>query len=135
MYTENNETEHTVTGFTPTYLMEGKVINILPDELKECKTQKDLLHDRKIALERTIASHNYNKLQFDKNRKNTLLKVGDSVYVENGNRLNRKKLDELKIGPFKILEKISNSIYKVDTGYKKLESNLFHITKLIPVTI
>lgn len=130
-----NETEHTVTGFTPTYLMEGKVINILPDELKECKTQKDLLHDRKIALERTIASHNYNKLQFDKNRKNTLLKVGDSVYVENGNRLNRKKLDELKIGPFKILEKISNSIYKVDTGYKKLESNLFHITKLIPVTI
>lgn len=129
-----NETEHTVTGFSPTYLMEGKVINILPDELKELKTQKDLLQDRKIALERTIKSHNYNKQQFDKNRKYRQFKVGDSVYLENGNQLNRKKLDELKIGPYKILEKISNSVYKINTGYKKLESNLFHITKLIPVS-
>lgn len=55
--------------------------------------------------------------------------------MENGNRLNRKKLEELKIGPYKILEKISNSIYKINTGYKKLESNLFHITKLIPVPV
>lgn len=128
-----NETEHTVTGFSPIYLMEGKVINILPDELKEQKTQNDLLQDRRIALERTINSHNYNKQQFDKNRKICQLKVGDSVYVENGNRLNRKKLDEIKIGPYKIIEKLSNSIYKINTGYKKLESNLFHITKLIPV--
>ncbi|GBP09687.1 hypothetical protein EVAR_76653_1 [Eumeta japonica] len=60
--------------------------------------------------------------------------IGDSVYVENGNRLNRKKLDELKIGPFKIIEKISNSIYKIDTGNTKTESTLFHITKLHPVT-
>lgn len=55
------------------------------------------------------------------------------VFVENGNKLNRNKLDELKIGPFKIIEKISNSIYRIDTGHKKLESNLFHITKLIPI--
>lgn len=130
-----NETEHTVTGFSPTYLMEGKVINILPDELKEHKTQNDLLQDRKIAVERTIKSHNYNKQQFDKKKLYIQLKVGDSVYVENGNRLNRKKLEELKIGPYKILEKISNSIYKINTGYKKLESNLFHITKLIPVPV
>lgn len=55
------------------------------------------------------------------------------VYVENGNRLNRKKLDELKIGPYEIEKKISDSIYKINTGHKKTESNLFHITKLIPV--
>lgn len=129
-----NETEHSVTGFSPTYLMEGRAIDILPDELKEHKTQNELLRDRKIALKRTINSHNYNKQQFDKNRINKQFNVGDFVYVENGNRLNRKKLDELKIGPYKILEKISNSIYKINTGYKKLESNLFHITKLIPVS-
>lgn len=128
-----NETEHTVTGFSPIYLMQGKVIDILPDELKEHKTANDLLQDRKIALERTINSHNYNKQQFDKDRKNYKLKAGDFVYLENGNRLNRRKLEELKIGPFKIVEKLSNTIYKVDTGHKKLESNLFHITKLIPV--
>lgn len=129
-----NETEHTVTGFSPIYLMEGKLNNILPDELKKHKTQNDLLQDRKIALERTIKSHDYNKKQFDKNRINIQLKVGEFVYVENGNRLNRKKLDEIKIGPYEILEKISNSIYKVNTGYKKFESNLFHITKLLPIS-
>lgn len=128
-----NETEHTVTGFSPTYLLEGKVIDILPDTLKEHKTQNELLRDRKIALNRTINSHNYNKQQFDKNRINRHFNVGDFVYVENGNRLNRKKLEEIKIGPYKILEKLSNSIYKIDTGYKKLTSNLFHITKLVPV--
>lgn len=53
-------------------------------------------------------------------------------YVENGNKLNRKKMDELRIGPYKILEKISNSIYKINTGHRKSESNLFHITKLLP---
>lgn len=62
------------------------------------------------------------------------LEIGDSVFVENGNRLNRKKLDELRIGPFKVVEKISNSIYKIDTGNRKTESTLFHITKLQPVT-
>lgn len=128
-----NETEHSVTGFSPKYLLEGKNVDILPEELKQNITQNHLLRDRKIALENSVKSHNYNKQRFDKNRKYYELKVGDSVYVENGNRLNRKKLDELKIGPFQIVEKISNSIYKVNTGHKKSESNLFHITKLIPV--
>lgn len=113
-----NETKYTVTGFSPIYLMEGKVTNILPEELKSHKTQNDLLQDRKIALERTIKSHNYNKQQFDKNRKNNQFKAGDSVYVENGNRINRRKLDELKIGPYEIINKISNSIYKINAGYK-----------------
>lgn len=54
------------------------------------------------------------------------------VYVENGNKLNRRKLDELKIRPYRVAEKISNTIYKIDTGHRKMESNLFHITKLIP---
>jgi len=52
--------------------------------------------------------------------------------VENGNKLNRKKMDELKIGPYKIIDKISDSIYKIDTGHRKSESNIFHITKLTP---
>ncbi|XP_045452994.1 uncharacterized protein LOC123662154 [Melitaea cinxia] len=128
-----NETEHGVTRFSPKYLLEGKKFDVLPDELKKKTTHNCLLQDRKIALENSIKSHNYNKKRFDKNRKHHELKVGDYVYVENGNQLNRKKLDELRIGPYEIVDKISNSIYKVDTGHKKAESNLFHITKLIPV--
>jgi hypothetical protein len=128
-----NETEHTVTGFSPKYLLEGKSFEILPNELKQERTYSELIHDRKIALQNSIKSHNSNKKRFDRNRKECEIKIGDLVYVENGNRLNRKKLHELKIGPYQVLEKISNSIYRIDTGHKKSESNLFHITKLVPL--
>lgn len=40
-------------------------------------------------------SHNYNKNRFDLHRKEYELDEADMVYVENGNPLNRKKLDEL----------------------------------------
>lgn len=36
-----NETEHIVTGFTPKYLLEGENITILPEKLKQKKTQSD----------------------------------------------------------------------------------------------
>lgn len=68
-----NETEHTVTGFTPKYLLEGENVTILPEEMKQKKTQSDLQKDRRLALQRTIKSHNYNKKIFDKNRKETCL--------------------------------------------------------------
>lgn len=130
-----NETEHTVTGFAPKYLLEGKKVDVLPEELKEELPHSNLLQDRQIALKNTIKSHNYNKKIFDKNRIQYDFKEEDWVYVENGNRLNRKKLDELKIGPFKIIEKLSNTIFRIDTGHKKCESNLFHITKLVPAVV
>ncbi|XP_045449842.1 uncharacterized protein LOC123658471 [Melitaea cinxia] len=130
-----NETEHTVTKFSPKYLLEGENVNILPTELKSRSTKEDLKRDRKLALQNTINSHNYNKKIFDLHRKECVLKVGDRVYVENGNRLNRKKTDELRIGPYEILKKISKSIYEVNTGHRKSESNFYHITKLTPVLV
>lgn len=129
-----NETEYTVTGFSPKYLLEGQDISLIPSQLKRNPT-KNLKTDRKTALENTIRSHNYNKSRFDKNRIDHEFKVGDLVYIENGHRLNRRKLDELRSGPFKIIKKISNSIFKINTGHKKLESNLFHVSKLIPTAV
>ncbi|KAA5608264.1 transposase family protein, partial [Pseudomonas aeruginosa] len=114
-----NETEHTVTKFAPRYLLEGENVSILPLHLKTSCTTEDLRRDRKLALENTIKSHNYNKNIFDQYREGYKLEEGDSVYVENGNKLNRKKMDELRTGPDKILKKISESIYEVDTGHKK----------------
>lgn len=55
------------------------------------------------------------------------------VYVENGNNWSSNKLDELRIVPFKILKNNSNTIYEVDTGHKKIVSDTFHLTKLIPI--
>lgn len=49
----------------------------------------------------------------DKKRTIHNFKTGDMVYVENGHKLNRRKLDELRIGPFKIEKKLSQSIYKI----------------------
>ncbi|XP_044752896.1 uncharacterized protein LOC123312501 [Coccinella septempunctata] len=130
-----NETEHTVTKFAPKYLLEGENINILPSELKSRCTREILERDRKIAFQNSVRPHEYNKKLFDSHRKDDKFKEGDLVYVENGNRLNRKKMEELRIGPFEILKKISDSIYQVDTGHRRAESNLFHITKLCPVFV
>lgn len=130
-----NNTEHSITGFAPRYLLDGTDVSLVPNELKLEKETNDWIKDRRNALERTIKSHEYNKNIIDKNRTNHDFKTGDMVYVENGHKLNRRKLDELRIGPFKIEEKLSQSIYKINTGHRKMESNLFHITKLIPVPI
>lgn len=127
-----NETEHTVTGYAPKYLLYGTDVTILPNELKQKKTEYNLFQAREKALENTIRSHDYNKTIYDKNRRHIDFKIGDTVFVENGNRLNRKKLDELKLGPYKIIEKISKSIYRINTDHRKSESNLFHISKLTP---
>lgn len=127
-----NETEHTVTKFSPKYLLEGEDTSILPNELKKNKNYNQLENDRMTAYRNSIKYHEYNKKLYDKNRKEFDFNVGDLVYIENGNRMNRKKLDEVRIGPYKILKKISNSIYEIDIGHKKSESNIFHISKLIP---
>lgn len=90
-----NETEHTVTGFAPAYLLEGTNVTILPNELKKKKKteKKDWIQDRIKALENTKKSHKYNKGIYDENRKHVEFKVGDTVLVENGNKLNRRKLE------------------------------------------
>lgn len=41
----------------------------------------------------------------------------DSLFRENGNR---KKQNELRIGPYKVMEKLSNSIYRGKIGHKNV---------------
>ena len=56
-----NETEHTVTGFSPKYLLLGKDTSVLPEELKKKKDSNDLENDRAIAIENSKKNHDYNK--------------------------------------------------------------------------
>lgn len=127
---EYNNTVHSVTGFTPIYLLDGTVTPIVPKELRK---ESNLQDDRRIALDRTIKNHNLNKTRYDKNRKPHNFKVGDFVYVENGNKLNRDKLDEIRIGPFPVLHKLSDSVYMIKCGSTNKEKRLFHISKMVPI--
>lgn len=85
---------------------------------KELSKRSNLRDDREAAYKNSQRNHEYNKSRYDKNREDLNLSVNDLVYVENGARLNRKKLDEIRLGPFPIIRKISNTIYEVDSGHK-----------------
>lgn len=74
-------------------------------------------NDRKIALENTIRSHNYNKSLYDRNELNVTFVVGDYVFIDHSNKLNLNKLDEILIGLFPITRKLCNSVFKIDSGY------------------
>lgn len=127
-----NETVHEVTGFKLKYLLDGVDVSFMPYELKQGKTVDNWIKDRKIAFKSSIKSHNYNKMITDKNRIHHNFNKGDMVYVDIEHKLNRRKLNELRLGLFKIEENVSQSIYKICTGRKRSESNRFHILKLIP---
>ena len=131
-----NETNHSVTGFSPKYLLYGESTDLLPPELKEKEAlTRNLEDDRKIAFQRSRKSHDYNKSLFDRSRIQYDLKKGDMVYVNHGNKLNKKKMDEIRIGPFLIEEKISDTIFKINTGRGTRSIGLYHITKLVPVLV
>jgi len=128
---EYNKTSHEVTGFSPDYLMNGGSQQVVPVEL--FKDSTDWKADRKIAFENSKRSFLKNKNRVDKNRREWEFKVDDLVYIRNGSKLNRKKLDEIRSGPFKILKKISNLIFEIQTGRKRKDSALFHSNKLFPM--
>ncbi|KAI4474485.1 hypothetical protein M0804_014836 [Polistes exclamans] len=76
-------------NFTPKYLLDGTDTNLLPEELKESKNAEDWKEDKKLAVQGTIKSHEYNKKLFDKNRKEYEFNVGNlynihcHVYLKN----------------------------------------------------
>lgn len=56
-----NNTEHSITGFAPRYLMDGTDVSLE-------KQKSDWMRDRKTAIERSIKSHEYNKTTNEQNK-------------------------------------------------------------------
>lgn len=127
---EYNNTIHSVTKFSPNYLMNNVKFKIVPNLLDNKKN--DLQSDRNLAFRNSQSNHQKNKKIFDRKRQEFNFKIGDLVYISHGNALNRSKLDELRIGPFKILRKLSNVVFEIDSGFRKKESNFYHVSKLYP---
>lgn len=124
---EYNRTLHSSTGFAPEFLLHGKYDCISPIdkpiELEEARRQ---------ALIKSNCSFNRNKSRYDRQRKNIELKEGDLVYISTGNKLNRHKLDNVKAGPYRVIKKVSNSMYQIEVDKKRKESVLFNVSKLFP---
>lgn len=127
---EYNRTRHTVTGFAPDYLMHGETDEIVPEALQQ---EKNLEEDRAKALLNSIIHFEANKKRVDKNRRNCDVREGDYVYVENGNKLNRSKLDEIRSGPYRVVKQVSKTMFEIERGKRKKESNIYHCSKLIPL--
>lgn len=126
---EYNRTRHSSTGFAPGYLLYGSASSIIPDELHE---KGDLEADRRTAAANSRRAFEANKRRVDRNRRDYEFKPGDLVIVHGGSKLNRGKLNPVRRGPFKVLRRLSNSIYEVASGKRKQEANLYHSVKLMP---
>lgn len=125
-----NDTVHTVTRYSPNYLMNG-IRSPFLNKIQN-KVINSLNTDRKIAFQNSQKNHFINKKRFDRNKKELNFSIGQYVYISHGNALNRNKLDELRNGPFKITDRISNCLFRVAVGFQKAESNVFHVSKLYP---
>jgi len=128
---EYNSTIHSVTKFSPAYLLYGVRPNIVPTELQE--NNYNLEADREKALINSTNNYEKNKKRVDNTRIDHTFQENDLVYIENGNKLNRNKLDEIRSGPLRIIKKVSNTIYEVEGTKKRRETNFYHSSKLIPV--
>lgn len=81
-----------------------------------------------------IKNHKENKKRYEPGRINEILNAReDLVFIENYNKLNKEKLQQICIGLFPIHSKISGSVYLVNIGQNKDNFRLYHIIKIIPV--
>ena len=68
----------------------------------------------------------------DSNKIDTVFNVGDTVFIDNGNKLNREKLDEVRIGPFVFSQKLSDHVFEIDLGTRgNFAKRLYHTSKLL----
>ena len=129
--TEYNSTPHSVTGYSPAYLLNGNSSEIVPQEFVNVS---NIEADREVAVCNSMKCHNYNKKRYDKVKVDKIFHCGDRVYIDNGNKLNRSKLDPVCIGPFVISKCLYNHIYEIDLGISsKFSHRLYHISKLLPL--
>ncbi|UYV68123.1 hypothetical protein LAZ67_5003116, partial [Cordylochernes scorpioides] len=124
-----NETVHTTTGFTPKFLYYG----IQPQYIEHCtETHTPIEKARKLAIERTIKSHEHSKQLYDIKHPEPIFKEGDQVLVKTFIYPNTGKLTQRYIGPFTILKQLSPVTYEIDKPNipQRKQTEIIHSNKL-----
>src|SRR5699024_6655143 len=109
--------------FPPEYLMFGY------DEANMYLGQ-NLDENRRIAFQNSCKRHDSNAEQFDKGRKDLNLVKGDEVMLKRGTDITRRKLEPLFEGPYKVVQRISQTMYKLKLGNQRI---LAHVSKMKPL--
>lgn len=84
-------------------------------ERKQNKANSDWMKDRELALRNTTKSNTKKCVWY----KNYNFNLENMVYAENGNKFNRKKLNEKRVRVYDINGYISDFIIRINTGHKK----------------
>ena len=118
-----NESIHTSLGYSSIYLLMGLDTY--------CQFKEPLSHARQVAFNKSKEIHEMNKMHYDKRHKEYSFNVGDQVLVKNHYR---KKLDPFLIGPYEVLQKLSDNSYVIDIPKKGRRNDIYHISQLKPCT-
>lgn len=123
---EYNMTPHSVTSFSPKFLLLGiktqyeNEMNIKLDDAK------------KIAFHNSQKGHEQNKKYYDSKHKQMTFKENDLVLVQNKNPISRRKLESKMLGPFKIIKKNFLKLHVIECDKKGRKSDVFHISMIKP---
>ncbi|UYV73658.1 hypothetical protein LAZ67_11000243 [Cordylochernes scorpioides] len=124
-----NDTPHSVTGFPPSYLMDGS----LPKKLSQhLDPYPSVTESRRLALQRTKERHKIDKIRFDKNHRFPDFEVGDLVLTKIYQHPNTGKLVPYFSGPYEIIEVISPYTVRINrpNQAQNLETEIIHVNKL-----